>query len=310
MNFKNIIGLFILSALTVSCVKGPPQKNSGKKNAKSTSNASGSPISEKADTIEVVKTLKLAAPAFKETLAKTTTESKVTALKQIYARPNSPKDTDIWFSNNEFQRPVCVVSETQNDCSPKIPREYQGLTLVNAIRFDKGYFLTYGHKANEGHLVLITDEEIKKAEYALDFSSYLNLPNILPVKDVSTAMGINYLKLENEVLYVSYGHKNFSKHTQGNNSFLTALKMPDGKALWHSKPLVANSVNFVTLVDSIITGYGYTSEPDYLFILNKHTGALSQQIGLKTGPDYIVHRGNEVYVRTYSTNYIFEIERL
>ncbi|MDZ4660686.1 MAG: hypothetical protein SGJ18_03615 [Pseudomonadota bacterium] len=308
MDFKRITSLLVVVNFTLlACVKGPPQKNTSKKPTKS---FSSSLTSEKVETIEVVKTLKLAAPAFKEVLPNPPrAEAKIMSLKQIYARPNSPKETNVWFSINEFQRPVCIITETQNECSPKIPKEYQGLALVNAIHFAKGYFLVYGNKADEGHLVLMTDEEIKKADYAIDFSSYLNSPDFLPPKDLSISMGINYLKLEDDILYVSYGHKTFSKHTKGNNSFLTALKLPEGKPLWHSKTLVANSVNFITLGDYLVAGYGYTSEPDFLYLLNKRTGAVHQQIALKTGPEYIVHRANEVYVRTYNTNYIFEIER-
>ena len=58
----------------------------------------------------------------------------------------------------------------------------------------------------------------------------------------------------------------------------------------------------------IICGYGFTNEPDYLYLINKNTGDLLQQIKLNTAPEYIIRKQDQLYVRTYDTDYIFEIK--
>jgi hypothetical protein len=34
-----------------------------------------------------------------------------------------------------------------------------------------------------------------------------------------------------------------------------------------------------------------------------------QKISLKSGPDYIIRKNNDIFVRTYDTDYIFRIKR-
>lgn len=297
MRVKNFTLLLAILALAQACVKGPPTKNPSKKTAKTTD----ATITEKVETIVVDKSLKLSAPAFKEVLAKPVNDQiKTMSLKQIFARPNSSKDVDLWFSYNDFKFPTCHP----NNCSAKIPSDYQGLVLTSAIPTSEGYFLIYGPHPEQGHLVLMADQEAKKAEYAIDFSNYASIG-----KENTPPLSINYIKREGDILYVSYGHKKLAKDSGGINSFLTAFKLPEGKVLWHSNALIANSFNFAIMGDYLVTGYGNTGEPDFLYLLNKQTGAVTQTVSLVTGPEYIMHRGNQVYVRSYNTNYIFEIER-
>jgi hypothetical protein len=73
---------------------------------------------------------------------------------------------------------------------------------------------------------------------------------------------------------------------------------------------VSNSSNFLVLDDVIVTGYGFTREPDYLYILRKDSGAVLARIWLKTGPDCILKKNGQIYVHCYDTDYIFSIRWL
>jgi hypothetical protein len=79
--------------------------------------------------------------------------------------------------------------------------------------------------------------------------------------------------------------------------------------LWRSQPLVCNANNFVIINDVIICGYGFTAEPDFLYLIDKTTGEILQQIKVKTAPEYLIQKDNKLYVRTYDRDYLFEVRQ-
>lgn len=52
-------------------------------------------------------------------------------------------------------------------------------------------------------------------------------------------------------------------------AYITALDKITGKVLWRTKPLISNAANFEIIEDTLIAGYGFTAEPDYLYLLDK-----------------------------------------
>ena len=67
-------------------------------------------------------------------------------------------------------------------------------------------------------------------------------------------------------------------------------------------------MNFIVKDNVIICGYGFTSEDDYLYQINLHTGEVLSRLKLKKQPDLLVYQDNTLYVHTYSYNYTIEIE--
>ena len=76
------------------------------------------------------------------------------------------------------------------------------------------------------------------------------------------------------------------------------------KQLWTTLPLTCNS-SFDITGNSIVCGYGFTDEPDFVYVVDKTTGKRKQTIKVLNGPDDIVVKGKRVYVRTYSYDYLF-----
>lgn len=91
----------------------------------------------------------------------------------------------------------------------------------------------------------------------------------------------------------------------GNNAFIAAININTGNLIWHSDPLVSNARNFVLIGDHIVSGYGFTDEDDYLYVISKTSGRTLSRQKLKTGPDWIIKKDNKLYVRTYDTDYVF-----
>ena len=107
---------------------------------------------------------------------------------------------------------------------------------------------------------------------------------------------------------IFYGASVTNGYAQPDTCFMFAYDLENDKLLWRSADQTCNSMNFIVKDDVIICGYGFTSENDYLYQLDLHTGEVLSRLTLKKQPDLLVYQDNTLYVHTYSYNYTIEIE--
>ena len=107
---------------------------------------------------------------------------------------------------------------------------------------------------------------------------------------------------------IFYGASVTNGYAQPDTCFMFAYDLENNKLLWRSADQTCNSMNFIVKDDVIICGYGFTSEDDYLYQLNLHTGEVLSRLKLKKQPDLLVYQDNILYVHTYSYNYTIEIK--
>ena len=107
---------------------------------------------------------------------------------------------------------------------------------------------------------------------------------------------------------IFYGASVTNGYAQPDTCFMFAYDLENDKLLWRSADQTCNSMNFIVKDDVIICGYGFTSEDDYLYQLNLHTGEVLSRLKLKKQPDLLVYQDNTLYVHTYSYNYTIEIK--
>ena len=107
---------------------------------------------------------------------------------------------------------------------------------------------------------------------------------------------------------IFYGASVTNGYAQPDTCFMFAYDLEDNKLLWRSADQTYNSMNFILKDNVILCGYGFTSEDDYLYQLNLHTGEVLSRLKLKKQPDLLVYQDNTLYVHTYSYNYTIEIE--
>ena len=107
---------------------------------------------------------------------------------------------------------------------------------------------------------------------------------------------------------IFYGASVTNGYAQPDTCFMFAYDLENNKLLWRSADQTCNSMNFIVKNNVIICGYGFTSEDDYLYQLNLHTGEVLSRLKLKKQPDLLVYQDNTLYVHTYSYNYTIEIE--
>ena len=107
---------------------------------------------------------------------------------------------------------------------------------------------------------------------------------------------------------IFYGASVTNGYAQPDTCFMFAYDLENNKLLWRSADQTCNSMNFIVKDNVIICGYGFTSEDDYLYQLDLHTGEVLSRLKLKKQPDLLVYQDNTLYVHTYSYNYTIEIK--
>ncbi len=93
------------------------------------------------------------------------------------------------------------------------------------------------------------------------------------------------------ILYVSY-----LKPGLLHSGAVMAFDLTSGGILWNSPGQIANIESFAVLGNYLVTGWAGGST-NYLYILNRNTGAVVQREVLSGAPQYILPRGRSVYVR-------------
>jgi hypothetical protein len=119
---------------------------------------------------------------------------------------------------------------------------------------------------------------------------------------------ITFAQLVGETLLVQLAYNGYAALSGGRNGYLVAFDAGSGRVRWVSPALSANGGNFVVLGRSVISGYGFTAEPDFVFNFDLDGGAVLQKLPVKSGPDTFVVEGPRMFVRTYDMDYVFAIE--
>ena len=103
----------------------------------------------------------------------------------------------------------------------------------------------------------------------------------------------------NGVLYVQNAHLTYARSSYGQNAYITAIDAQTTRRLWRSRALVANAQTFAVTPDYLVTGYGFTAERDWLYLLDRRTGRVVERLSLPSAPEKITRRGKRFLVRTY-----------
>ena len=195
-------------------------------------------------------------------------------------------DTDKWAAENGFLVERMPYNDGEFYYEPYDPVEYD--YMYNSLRiYDKN------------QLTLL---------YDLDLHMLVNGPDDKEQRSSLLTQYIKWAKISKDVLYVAAGHNTYSE-SEPDTSYILAIRLGDGKLLWRSEPLVSNAFNFVIDGDTIICGYGFTAEDDFIYLLDKNTGERIDKIKVNSGPDQFEIVKDTLYVATYNTAYTFKINR-
>jgi hypothetical protein len=144
--------------------------------------------------------------------------------------------------------------------------------------------------------------------YTLDLRNFARPPRIAPGEKEFVYEQVVYANhAADGRLYVETAHQTYAKSSYGRNGYLNAIDPKSGKLLWRSPAQVANAGNFVLLNDSVITGYGYTAEPDYLYAIDRATGKVKGRVLLPSQALRIARHGSTLTVDTYDHRLVVRV---
>jgi len=146
------------------------------------------------------------------------------------------------------------------------------------------------------------------ARGAFDFSDWVKASDSVAGEEQFTNAEVVWAQVLDDILYVSTMHHTFAKSSKGKNAFVSAIGAKDGILRWQSEPLVCNTENFVIHGAYIICGYGFSEEPDFLYVISRADGKTVSKMALKNGPTYLVMKGNQLFVRAYDTDLVFDVK--
>ena len=240
---------------------------------------------EEEETYDIVETIHVSdvdvKPFISSLADKDHAYNKIT-LKQVSCTENNITDDEDWFRRADFNPPG---TDSKDD-------KYNYV-----LTGDKGY--------GTMSVVEVSDIETGKLKYRFDFSDLLYAKGY--EGDDFVDRGVRHCFITDDLLYVNIYHRTYAESCP-DNAFMMCIDINTGDTIWVSDKLISNSNNFVRWGDNIITGYGFTAEDDYIYILNRFTGEVTEKIKVKKSPDYFAFVNDEVWVRTYSYDYVFKIQ--
>jgi outer membrane protein assembly factor BamB len=178
------------------------------------------------------------------------------------------------------------------------PDAYRGAALESAFRQGSKVFLVY-----EGRYLIGANARNQSLRYAFDLSALSRPPNRAEFEAITWAREVDGM------LYVSNSHATYAAQTKGRNAYVSAIDVRTGKLRWRSPALVANARTFVIAGDSIVAGYGFTAEPDFLYLLDRRTGKVLDRLPVPSAPEIVRLRGGTLHVRSYDRQLVVRIRR-
>lgn len=174
-------------------------------------------------------------------------------------------------------------------------------------------YLLYGPDGSTNRYVGVGSAGARSLIYALDFKRFLRPPSGGEMEGVTWAReGLIRDRFGGyeSALFVSNSHYTYASATRGRNAYLTAVDYIRRRVIWRSPALVANARTFVLTDDLIVSGYGFTDEPDYLYLLDEQTGRVLHRLAVPSAPEIIRLRADGLLnVRTYDHRLVVRIRR-
>lgn len=181
-----------------------------------------------------------------------------------------------------------------------IPTTLGTLELFLADPADGGTFVLYREPYNLGSCTLGGKQNCAyeaafygatdKREWTLSLAQVMSRPDGLEIQDVRYSRG---------VLYFNEACQSYSAEQGGQCSSLVAVDPVAKKVLWRTPSLVSNG-RFALRGCYIVAGYGFTSEPDNVFLVERASGKVVQTIRVSSAPQQYVLGKDRLNVTLYS----------
>ncbi len=153
-----------------------------------------------------------------------------------------------------------------------------------------GKSCTLQTRANCGYLARFYGDDGDGPRWSLDLGTVMSRPSDLEVQDLRYADG---------VLYFNEACASYSRQAKGRCASLIAWDPATQQVLWRTKPLTSNG-RFLVHGELLISGYGFTGEPDAVFLVSRATGRVLSKQRLRTAHETLAVDGDVLSVVEYS----------
>jgi hypothetical protein len=118
---------------------------------------------------------------------------------------------------------------------------------------------------------------------------------------------MSQVALVDHLLYFDCNFNGYASIMKEKTGYLVALDLDKGDVVWSSAALTSSFRGFLVHGDVIFAGYGFTDEPDFLFVIDRKSGKVLQKEKLKSAHDVLVVKKDRLFVRCYDTDYEFDV---
>jgi hypothetical protein len=215
-------------------------------------------------------------------------------LSKISSEPNKITDEDVWWQRNRLTKPALYLrypAMSHGKIPESAPKSYKGQPLVAVWQGATRKFFAYGEQIYRARYLLAEAEGGEKIEHAFDAEAYGT---------------VAWAEIDGGTLYLSNTPGNLSAAKDG-GARVFAIDLGNNSLKWSSPEKTCHG-QFAVIAGSLVCGYGFTGEPDFIYVLDRFSGDLIQTIKLKTAADWLIKKGDRLHVRCYNTDEIYQIE--
>ena len=215
-------------------------------------------------------------------------------LSLVSSKPNEIVDEDRWWERNGLEKPEVYVrfpALTRGKVPEVAPANYRGLPLMAVWNSSGRRFFVYGEEIYKARYLLATSPEGGRIEFAFDAAAYGNAA---------------WAALVDGILYLTNNPGNLSA-ADGGGARLFAIDVETNRLKWASAEKTCSG-QFLAIAGSIVCAYGFTGEPDFIFVLDRFTGEVTQKLKLKTAANWLIPKDGRLHVRCYNTDDVYRID--
>jgi hypothetical protein len=173
-----------------------------------------------------------------------------------------------------------------------VARTREALRLMIADTTPDGWLAFYKGPLGEDW----ANAQYRATLYAPDGSMRFDLP-LNPLLSATRHLEIQDIRYADGTLYFNEACQTYARDAGGRCSALLAVDPHAARVLWRTAPLTSNNILLVH-GPHIIAGYGFTAEPDSLFLLRRSDGVVLDRLGLDSAHRYLEIRDGVLHVLT------------
>lgn len=107
-----------------------------------------------------------------------------------------------------------------------------------------------------------------------------------------------------KLLVVQTSHLGYASDSGDRNGYLTGIDIRSGRVAWRSPSLVANADNFLVARGLIVSGYGFTAEQDWLYLVDPADGRVRDRLAFPSMAERLSLRDGQIVVRAYDARVV------